>query len=210
MRIMSWTITWIVRGRPGPRRWVYVHFCATDVRYHRISVSGVTNVSSSLSALRPNAYALRASRRRSASVNRRRRPPRRSFSNRFSAFRYSIASSCRRLIQPASSVSRKCSGWMERSIAVSIAGYNSSSAPPPRLKRAVRIVGYYGLAVAGAPPALLLENSEPHTFAGEARTSVDLVGGTIVDLNVMSRRCRVRPRGPHGIGSLRQIHMVHD
>jgi len=81
MRIMSWTITWIVRDRPGPRRWMYVHFCATDVRYHRISVSGVTNVLSSLSALRPNAYALRASRRRSASVNRRRRPPSRSFSD---------------------------------------------------------------------------------------------------------------------------------
>jgi hypothetical protein len=27
-----------------------------------------------------------------------------------------IASSCRRLIQPASSVRRNCNGWMERSI----------------------------------------------------------------------------------------------
>jgi hypothetical protein len=42
----------------------------------------------SLSTLRPNAYALRASLLRSASANRRRRPPRRPFSNRFS-LRYS-------------------------------------------------------------------------------------------------------------------------
>jgi hypothetical protein len=26
--MMSWVITGIVRGRPGPRRWIYVHFCA--------------------------------------------------------------------------------------------------------------------------------------------------------------------------------------
>jgi hypothetical protein len=37
MRMMSWRITSINRGRPHPRRWVYVHFCATKVRYHRIS-----------------------------------------------------------------------------------------------------------------------------------------------------------------------------
>lgn len=34
--------------------------------------------------------------------------------------------------------------WMERSV-LSIAGYNPSIAPPPRLKRAVRVFGYYAL-----------------------------------------------------------------
>lgn len=39
--------------------------------------------------------------------------------------------------QPASSVKSNCSGWMERSIVISVAGYNSSSAPAPRPIRAV-------------------------------------------------------------------------
>jgi hypothetical protein len=120
---------------------VKVHFCATNVRYHRIRVSGVT-VSSSLSALRPNACALRASRRRSASVNRRRRPSRRSFSNRFSSFRYSIAASCRRLIQPASSVRKNCSGWMERNIGASIASYSPSGASDHRTSLATASFEY--------------------------------------------------------------------
>lgn len=44
------------------------------------------------------------------------------------------------------------------------------------------------LTVDDAAPQLLLENSEPHTFAGESTTSATLVDGTIVDLNVMTRR----------------------
>ncbi len=34
----------------------------------------------------------------------------------------------------------------------------------------------------------MLDSSEPHTFAGESTTSATLVDGTIVDLNVMTRR----------------------
>jgi environmental stress-induced protein Ves len=48
------------------------------------------------------------------------------------------------------------------------------------------------LTVDGAPPELLLENSEPYTFAGESTTSATLVDGTIVDLNVMTRRATFR------------------
>jgi uncharacterized protein len=44
------------------------------------------------------------------------------------------------------------------------------------------------LTVDDAAPQLLLENSEPHTFAGESKTIATLVDGTIVDLNVMTRR----------------------
>ncbi|HEY5757714.1 MAG TPA: HutD family protein [Steroidobacter sp.] len=39
-----------------------------------------------------------------------------------------------------------------------------------------------------AAPELLIEDSEPHTFAGESKTSATLVDGAIVDLNVMTRR----------------------
>jgi environmental stress-induced protein Ves len=44
------------------------------------------------------------------------------------------------------------------------------------------------LTVDNASPELLLEDSEPHTFAGESKTSATLVDGAIVDLNVMTRR----------------------
>lgn len=46
------------------------------------------------------------------------------------------------------------------------------------------------LTVDGAPPVPLLDNSVPFTFAGESATSATLVDGTIVDLNVMTRRDR--------------------
>jgi environmental stress-induced protein Ves len=44
------------------------------------------------------------------------------------------------------------------------------------------------LTVDDALPVLLRDDSEPHTFAGESQTSATLVDGTIVDLNVMTRR----------------------
>jgi environmental stress-induced protein Ves len=44
------------------------------------------------------------------------------------------------------------------------------------------------LTVDDAPSKLLLVDSDPYTFAGESTTSATLVDGTIVDLNVMTRR----------------------
>ncbi|MFC4313894.1 HutD family protein [Steroidobacter flavus] len=44
------------------------------------------------------------------------------------------------------------------------------------------------LMVDNEPPKLLLDSSDPCTFAGEPTTSATLVDGTIVDLNVMTRR----------------------
>lgn len=55
----------------------------------------------------------------------------------------------------------------------------------------IRGAGIY-LQVANATPALLLENSPPYSFAGEAAASSTLVAGTTVDLNVMTRRGRFR------------------
>ena len=48
------------------------------------------------------------------------------------------------------------------------------------------------LQVGDAPPAALLENSTPYSFDGEAPTSATLIDGSIVDLNVMTRRGRWR------------------
>lgn len=48
------------------------------------------------------------------------------------------------------------------------------------------------LQVANGTPELLLENSPPYTFAGEAAAGSTLVAGATVDLNVMSRRGRFR------------------
>lgn len=48
------------------------------------------------------------------------------------------------------------------------------------------------LTIDNASPKLLLDNSDPRTFAGESTTSATLVGGTIVDLNVMTRRSTFR------------------
>lgn len=48
------------------------------------------------------------------------------------------------------------------------------------------------LTVADALPKLLLDSSEPFTFAGESKTTATLVDGGIVDLNVMTRRATFR------------------
>ena len=53
----------------------YVHLRATSCRCQRSSVSGVTIVATSRKACRPSLWARMASRRRSSSVNRSRRPP---------------------------------------------------------------------------------------------------------------------------------------
>ncbi len=61
------------------------------------------------------------------------------------------------------------------------------------------------IVVDDAPPRLLLDHSEPFTFAGESTTSATLVDGTIVDLNVMTRRdsCRHSVRRLSVSGHLR-------
>ena len=96
----------MIPGRPGPRRCMKFHFCATNRRCHRISVSGETIVSSSNSALRPTALAFLASSARSASVNRMRFPRSRFLRRRFSAWRNSITISWWRFTQLAATISK--------------------------------------------------------------------------------------------------------
>jgi uncharacterized protein len=48
------------------------------------------------------------------------------------------------------------------------------------------------LQVGDASACTLNESSEPYTFDGEAPTTASLIEGPIVDLNVMSRRGRIR------------------
>ena len=74
-------------------------------RCHRSSVSGVTTVASSRNRPRPNRYARTASRRRSSSVNCRRRPRSWRRSTRFSSSRYRRTSRSWRSDHPAKSVS---------------------------------------------------------------------------------------------------------
>lgn len=64
----------------------------------------------------------------------------------------------------------------------------------PGVQRTLCVIGGAGirLQVGDAPRCTLLDNSEPHTFDGEAATSATLIDGAIVDLNVMSRRARAR------------------
>jgi hypothetical protein len=57
----------MIPGRPGPRLWLKFHFCDTNCRCHRNSVSGHTIVSSFIKALRPTAFAFRPRSARSAS-----------------------------------------------------------------------------------------------------------------------------------------------
>ena len=64
----------------------------------------------------------------------------------------------------------------------------------PGVQRTLCVIRGAGirLQVDDAPACTLLEDSEPHTFDGEAATSATLIDGAIVDLNVMSRRDRSR------------------
>ncbi len=64
-----------IRGRPGALLELPSYFAATSSRYQRSNVSGVTIVEISRSRRRPRSFAVRASRRLCASVNRRRFPP---------------------------------------------------------------------------------------------------------------------------------------
>ena len=51
------------------------------------------------------------------------------------------------------------------------------------------------LDIAGQPPARLTADSAPLAFAGDVPTSAALIGGPIIDLNVMTRRGRMA----HGV-----------
>src|SRR4030095_8918522 len=66
-------------------------------------------VSSFSKAFRPTALAFRARSARSALLNLMRLPRRRSFSNRFSACRYSMTISCCRWIQPDTTINKNVS-----------------------------------------------------------------------------------------------------
>jgi hypothetical protein len=90
MRMINSEISRMIPGRPGPRLWLKFHFCDTNCRCHRNSISGHTIVSSFIKALRPTAFAFRPRSARSASVNRMRFPHSRSFRSWFSACRNSM------------------------------------------------------------------------------------------------------------------------
>ena len=64
----------------------------------------------------------------------------------------------------------------------------------PGVQRTLCVISGAGirLQIGDAPPRTLFEDSEPHTFDGEATTSATLIDGAIVDLNVMSRFERSR------------------
>ncbi len=50
------------------------------------------------------------------------------------------------------------------------------------------------LAVGEAPPALVTPDGPPHRFPADLETHCDLLGGPVVDLNVMTRRGRAEAR----------------
>jgi hypothetical protein len=93
MRTTNRRISASTPGRPD-RPFAYAHLRAINCRCHRRIVSGVTIVATRRSPRRPNRCPRTASRRRSSSLSRRRRPcncPRRM---RFSSSRYAPAACC--------------------------------------------------------------------------------------------------------------------
>jgi environmental stress-induced protein Ves len=63
----------------------------------------------------------------------------------------------------------------------------------PDIDRTLSILEGTGimLCVEGQEPTRLVIESEPHTFPADVATSADLIGGTVIDFNVMSRRGQV-------------------
>ena len=110
IRTISFWISPSIRGRPGPLLELPSYFAATSSRDQRSSVSGVTMVEISRSRRRPRRFAFRASRRRCASVNRRRFPPSCSRRTRFSSCRSSLTSCWCRPSHPASRTTKNCTG----------------------------------------------------------------------------------------------------
>jgi environmental stress-induced protein Ves len=66
----------------------------------------------------------------------------------------------------------------------------------PGIARTLTLMAGDGLAlrVGTAPETILTPSSEPFSFSGDAATSARLLGGPILDLNVMTRRGRARHR----------------
>ncbi|MEQ1953360.1 HutD family protein [Mesorhizobium sp. CN2-181] len=57
------------------------------------------------------------------------------------------------------------------------------------------------LYIGADAPVELTKTSEPHVFAADAASSAELIAGTVIDLNVMSRRGRVEHR-------VRRLHLA--
>src|SRR5205814_10058544 len=96
------------------------------------------------------ACAFLASRSRSASVNRRHRPPNRSLSTRFSSSRYAITSSWRRLTQPPTISNKTVRGANEGRILFVILSRTPYRPRyllcPAYVQRLVLALGQYGRA----------------------------------------------------------------
>ena len=60
----------------------------------------------------------------------------------------------------------------------------------PGIDRTLSILEGAGIVldVEGQTPKRLVIESEPHAFPADVATSADLIGGTVIDFNVMSRR----------------------
>lgn len=73
----------------------------------------------------------------------------------------------------------------------------------PGIDRTLSILDGEGirLRVGADEPVELTKSSDPYFFAADAPASADLVGGPVIDLNVMSRRGRVA----HAV---RRVHLV--
>ncbi len=73
----------------------------------------------------------------------------------------------------------------------------------PRIDRTLSILDGKGmsLAIDGAGPVLLATSSEPLSFAADVPVDATLADGTIIDLNVMTRRGRFSHRVERMIGS---------
>ena len=63
----------------------------------------------------------------------------------------------------------------------------------PGIDRTLAILEGAGIVldVEGQAPKRLVIGSEPHPFPADVATSADLIGGTVIDFNVMSRRGKV-------------------
>lgn len=66
----------------------------------------------------------------------------------------------------------------------------------PGIDRTLLLLAGQGmvLLVEGRPPDIVLHESAPYIFPGDAVTSATLIDGPIVDLNIMARRDLVRTR----------------